>query len=354
MTSRNNQAGMASIVVVSMLVIILTLISVGYARLMSRTLNSSVNNQLGSGAYYAARSAISDATAYLADNPDVVADDCDDLLGTPGEGLEPSSNQLLQASNQAVSYKCILIDQTPTELSYQKIDAFKSQVVKLDPVGSAITSLRLTWQGSNGDGVGSPDNLTLPSPTNWATRKYEPLLRVTIYPVVNDADQLTLIEGRAKTFFLYPSSGGSQSFSFGTTNGSLQSITCSSSNNYHCNVNITNLNCGGDCGYYYLRLTPFYAQADIKIKANGGLTEFVGAQAAIDATAKSNTSTRRLLATVDIGTNNISPSDNAIPEYAIRSATTLCKRLNVNQPLPATPTNGIDSSAQAYCNLTLN
>src|SRR3990167_4237566 len=125
-----NQSGMASVVIVSVLVVILTLISVGFARVMDRAVNNSVNNQLGSSAYYVARSGISDASAYLAVTPNASADTCDDLLGS-GKPLQGASDSLSTASNGVAKYTCILIDQTPTELNYQKIDPFKSQVVKL-------------------------------------------------------------------------------------------------------------------------------------------------------------------------------------------------------------------------------
>src|SRR3990167_3239232 len=278
MTIKNNQSGMASIVVVSMLVIILTLISVGYARIMSRTLNSSVNNQLGSASYYAARSAISDGSYYLANNPNTVADDCDDLLGTDGEGLQPASKQFSDASGEAVSYKCILIDQTPTELSYQKIDAFKSQVVKVTPVSGNISRMLFSWQSST-DNTNLPTFPRLYSHSSWAGSKYTPLLRVAIYPVVSDSEPVSNLASRTKTFFLYPSSGGVEGINYSaspvTANGMLQEVHCDSgASGYSGSLNFCNLDinlsvaCGaGSCAYYYVRLTPFYDTADIKLRA---------------------------------------------------------------------------------------
>jgi Tfp pilus assembly protein PilX len=61
----HGQQGMASIVVVSVLVIILTLISIGFARLVSRTVTNSANRQFSASATYAAQSAINDVAGYL-------------------------------------------------------------------------------------------------------------------------------------------------------------------------------------------------------------------------------------------------------------------------------------------------
>ena len=354
---------MASLVIVSMLVVILTLISLGFAKLMDRALSSSVNSQLGSAAYYAARSAISDVMAFLSvpANSGVSVSVCND----------PVLADIYTAGNlsDTTKYTCLLIDQTPQELIYQKIEAFKSQVVKLQPEGAPpyIQSVLLSWQSTDRKN----DSLTCGPPTllkqsEWATQRCEPILRVSIYPIDSDGDSDSLadIENRAKTFFLFPSSGGSDTFPYTQQNGSITAVDCdgnppnpfSGSGYYHCNLRITGMQAGG-IQYLFIRLTPLYRQADIKIKAATGgspnnIVGFVGAQAVIDVTAKTNTTVRRLAARVDIsnvsGNNiNISPSDNSIPEFAIRSAGTLCKKLTVNNPAPNTT---VDS---AFCNLTL-
>src|SRR3989344_5604831 len=123
-----DQRGMASIVIVSMLVIILALITAGFARLMSRALSDTVNNQLGSAGYYAARSGISDAAAFLVANPGFQADSCDVLLGDASKPLQPASDNLSNSSSGTTAYTCILIDNSPADLIYQKVPAFKSQV----------------------------------------------------------------------------------------------------------------------------------------------------------------------------------------------------------------------------------
>ncbi|HET9850275.1 MAG TPA: hypothetical protein VFP35_01480, partial [Candidatus Saccharimonadales bacterium] len=47
------ESGMASIVVVSVLVVIVTLISIGFARIMNRTVSNAANRQASASATYA-------------------------------------------------------------------------------------------------------------------------------------------------------------------------------------------------------------------------------------------------------------------------------------------------------------
>ena len=365
-TSIGNQSGMASIVVVSILVIILALISLGFARLMDRAISNSLASQLGSAAYYAARSGINDAIAYLAANPTAPsANSCEDLLGTgpPPAPLQSAADAISQASGGVTEYTCILMERQPTSLNYQKIPPFKSQVVRLSaPAGSSFVNFTVSWQSSNRGYDQLPGSgEVLYQQTQWANNRYEPVLRLTVYPIDNDGDNDSLadVASNAKTFFLYPSSSGGGQLQFvATADGTLRNVSCpapSSANDYHCRVTIGNL--GGNRSYFFVRLTPLYQQADIKIEGvmnpGNNPARFTDAQSVIDVTAKSNTSVRRLAARVDTssiggGLVNISPRDDAMPENAIRTAGVLCKRLDV--------TGGAVSSEAAWralCNLSI-
>src|SRR5438045_1081715 len=65
---RLNQSGLASIVIVGVLVVLIALVSVGFSRLMNRNLNQSVQDQKSSAAYYAAESAVNDVVKQLKQN----------------------------------------------------------------------------------------------------------------------------------------------------------------------------------------------------------------------------------------------------------------------------------------------
>jgi hypothetical protein len=161
----------------------------------------------------------------------------------------------------------------------------------------------------------------------------------------------------ARTFFLYPSSVASASLQVNppSNNGLLADASCTpptSPNDFHCRATFTQLS---NTDYLFIRITPMYLQADVRIE--GVMTgnrpaQFINAQAIVDATAKSNESVRRLAARVDTSSLagsaqvNISPSEDAIPEFAIRSAATLCKQLDVSG-------GNVTTMFSALCNLTL-
>jgi hypothetical protein len=345
---------MASIVVVSMLVVILALISAGFARLMSRALSDTVNSQLGSAGFYVARSGISDAAAFLAANPGFNAGSCDVLLGDNTKPLQSASQNISDSSGGTAAYTCILIDNSPTRLIYQKIPAYESQVAKLDPESGSLQSLTISWQSTDASNNQTNCNL-LYTQTEWSSRLCEPLLRITLFRIAGDGDSLDNIENNTKTFFLIPG-GATNSVNFnGTATGSVLSVSCPNppgSNQYHCSVRVVGLGSGE---YFYARLTPLYQQADIQVEGivtGNDAAQFVGAQAVIDVTAKASSSVRRLAARVDTSSPNnqvnVSPSDDAMPEFAIRSAGTLCKRLLVNGSITVDP-----SAPQALCNLSL-
>jgi Tfp pilus assembly protein PilX len=57
----DNESGFASLVVASVLIVVLSLMTVGFAQLMRSNQTSALNKQLSDQAYYAAESGINDA-----------------------------------------------------------------------------------------------------------------------------------------------------------------------------------------------------------------------------------------------------------------------------------------------------
>ena len=295
------------------------------------------------------------------------ADTCDDLLGVgpPPKPLQASSDSISAASSGVTEYTCILINQQPSDLLYQKLPPLKSQVVKLEPPsGSNFNNLTISWQSSNRsyDQVPPPNSKILypevGSGVGWTDLRYEPMLRITLYRVDNSNPTLSNIANNARTFFLYPSSVASASLQVNPppNNGLLADASCTpppTPNDFHCRATFTQLS---NTDYLFMRITPIYLQADVRIEGvmNPGNrpAQFINAQAIVDATAKSNESVRRLAARVDTSSLagsaqvNISPSEDAMPEFAVRSAATLCKQLDVSG-------GNVTTMFSVLCNLTL-
>ncbi len=356
-----NQRGVASILVVAIVILLLTIISIGFARIMSRSTNTSLNGQLGSSASYAVQSALNDTVTYLKSHPATpTASTCNSsTLQTIYTGGNLSGNGNTQ-------YTCILINPKPGDLVYQNLPALGSQVIKMT-TDNTVDSAMFSWQAHDTSKSSLPaaGASSLLDETTWSSSNYAPMLRLTLYPVPSSGS-LAGTQSGSRTYFLYPNSGsagtiGSISYS-ATADGSLVKVNClaktlpssfSGTDVYTCNAIISGLSSViGAGGYFYVRLTPIYVDTDLKIKAvdsTGATVHFINVQAIVDVTAKANSAAKRLQARVDTGTENISPTDNAIPENTLRSAEALCKRLNIT----STGVASVDASASSICNLSI-
>ncbi len=337
---RRNQQGLASIVIVAVLVALLGLISIGFARLMDRAVTGSLNNQLSSAASYAVQSGINDTIAYLQANPGAASSNCNSLFSTNGGADGKIVPTLSSSANGTYKYSCILVDTTPPSLQYgtPAIPASNSQSAAINPAGKASQML-FSWQSA---GSGANQNANLPggspqlvSQNDWNRAGYEPMLRVTLYPVASDN---SFSQSSARTYFLYPSNSGSNQVSWsGNPDGSRVAINCNSqpggfTGSNKCNAAIVNL--PSSAAYYYARMTPIYYQAKIEIQArdsSGAQLNFSGDQDLVDVTAQAGAASKRQQARVEVGSSqDVAPATGGAPEDSVRSAQTICKRLLVN------------------------
>ncbi len=375
------QQGLASIVVVSVLIIIMTLISIGFARLVNRTAIDSANKQFSASTTYAVQSAINDVASYLkqyaAANPgsnflpqSTKCNGAGSLIGsTASPGPFYNDSNLSNDTSRSTQYTCLLLNPTPSNLVYTQVQNLKSQVVKVNTSASAgaLDKLMLSWQPSNNQITGYPTSASnLNDETTWnsttvnckdsagANASCIPMLRVAIFPV-SAGEALSGVQAQSKTIFLYPQtpSGNVPVKPFSSLNdGSLVPIPCTqtigstdfnptTSTGYTCNVILSALSTAispANTDSVYMRITPIYNQADVRIAANdkfGNTLNFINDQAVIDATAQTAGIVKRLQARVDTSSlangsggvdTNISSSSNDIPEQAVRSANALCKR----------------------------
>jgi hypothetical protein len=373
--TQRNQEGLASIVVVTVLIVLLSLISLGFAKIMSRSVANSTNRQLSSEATYAVQSGINDVVKFMTDyardsshsaSPWVRSDHCRDLIDRNPASGAAGRGPFIEDKNIGTNtvLNCILLNPTPTDLTYTAVPELKSQVIKLtsSAFSGSLNAMMVSWQATNGH-TGTPAsccNLNDEIAWNDDTNSYVPMLRMTLYhvPVNTAAATLDYLQSHAKTVFLYPQRPGASITNMcyaPSTNpcnvlsdGQILPVSCngpgvdpnfSGSADYQCNVIIKNLMAGvapGDqLNYYYVRLTPIYGQSDIKIKINDfwqQQLQFIGSQAIVDVTATTANVSKRLQARVDTSSilsnegGNESALDNNIPEDSLRSATNLCKR----------------------------
>lgn len=357
--TKKNESGLASIIVVSLLVVLLTLITVGFAKIMGRSVQNSTSNEAANSATYAAQSGLNDLATYLRQTgtSGVKATKCSDLIGT-SVVKGPFYNDANVSGDSNTRYTCLLINQEPSDLVYQNITNLKSQIVKLttDTVTSSISSYMFSWQARDTSKTSLPPPATnIQDETSWNTSNYVPVLRVTLYPVLTTGLLDDNVQSNSRTFFLVPANAGgagSKSFDYlSTANGARQKVQCDTASvpgftgsaDYQCNAVVTGLEKITNIDYFYARISPIYNNVDIKIKGNdidNRLVKYKKVQAVLDVTAKAGAAAKRLQSRVDIaGINsvtgsvsespNISADDNAAPDFTIRSSNAICKQFKI-------------------------
>jgi Tfp pilus assembly protein PilX len=328
---RKNQQGMASVISTLIIVILLSLICVGFAKIMNRSLQESLSSNLASAANYVAQSGVNDAISYIKVHgkdsvPEENRNDCSWLKGSP-----PKKINYNVSSDNNVRYTCILINPKSYDLVYQ-VQPYVSQIANV----SGASKILLSWDSATGSSNNLPaKNDKLLDETTWGMNEYPPVLRLTLYPIQTN---LFGAKDDSRTYFLYPAWEGTESdnsINFQTaTNGSIQYINCNNKSlnftgsiDRKCNVVITTLPTTPPT-VVYARLTPLYSGANIVIKGNDDSnkkTQFYS-QTTIDVTAQSGSATKRLQVRISEKTD--------IPEYALRTTNLLCKRLTVVPPAP--------------------
>ncbi|MBI5906757.1 hypothetical protein HY857_01745 [Candidatus Saccharibacteria bacterium] len=215
-----NQQGIVSIMVVSILVILISLVTIGFARLMNRETREALDKQLGVQSYYAAESGVNDAISYInqkkgsGDIKDADLTTCDDSRSKLNFNLSDATEK------GNAQYSCVLIDTEPAALIYN-IKAGQSKVFSFDQ--EKLASILISWQkdgtspSDNYRPVGKRDFTPVSAWVDSAGRPATGALKVSIYPVMLQyntggssgnppvpLDDRVLTARNARTFFLYP------------------------------------------------------------------------------------------------------------------------------------------------------
>jgi Tfp pilus assembly protein PilX len=344
------QQGFVSIITASLIMIITTLIVIGFSQLMQREQRQSLDRQLNSQALYAAETGLNDLYDRLQKGELTKEENLDDCSvdDWPNGGIvNPDS------TNEA-AYTCILYDQTPSYLEFNNgaVTTQQSKIFPIQPKGSGtdsnprVKSLKFSWSGASAntdftlDHSGNCSPTALGLPIN-ASEPGVPILRVDLVRLPTDTaiSLNTLTEEGTITFFLYPKNGcgeTSSDYSSHTSaehKGKVIGVSCRNANGYACEYEITNMHsqASTESDRYFARIKSIYNDADVRIEGNstasgnGGVIEFVGAQVIADVTGKSNDVLRRIK--VQIGNPGY-----PIPEFVVQGLSGVCKGIEISPP----------------------
>jgi hypothetical protein len=332
-----NQSGIVSFFVVFIIMMVLTLIVLSFAKLVRREQRQTLDRQLNTQAFYAAETAVNDAINELRNNPALFnndySNDCDAFVIAANL---TGARVLDSTTGGVISYSCLLVDTSPPELNYSSVPTNESIVIPIrPPVGQTITSLEISWS----DAAGGTDLVSCPAagayPGTWPSNCDVGMLRLELLPFAGATPRNGLLRNRMVTY-LQPSGATAQvNFNESADNstlspfyrtGSRYAATCNvAALPRQCGATITGLNLTNG----YLRFKAIYRAAAVTIRAYNGATrvDLLGAQAEIDATGRANDVLRRIKVNAPIGTDGL-----PTPEFTLQSTLSQCKRFEIAPP----------------------
>lgn len=336
---------MVAIMVTLILMIVISLLVLGFAQISRRNQRQALDRQLSTQAFYAAETGVNDVAQLIksAGPGATIPEKNNCAIGSDPfySGLDP----VVGAPEDGVQYTCILVDPTPNSLEYRGVGA-TGTIFPIVAESGTIGSIRLTWTPDSGDDGGPPPTQQCPTSSSlssstaftnvsgWACGYG--LLRFDLVPTAGSLSFSGLQNSMMTTFAVPLRSGGSSSITYsgGPANSRVGAV-CS---NNSCSVTI-NLSPAGS--RYHMRVLSLYKEMpSLRVEAfsgsngSGGLVSLRDAQVLVDATGKAQDVLRRIQVRLPVnsGPNNMS-------DYAIQSTEAICKRFSV-----------MDGRFQSYAN----
>lgn len=356
----NKQNGAVSIFIVVFTALLITIITVGFLRIMARDQQQATASDLSQSAYDAASAGVEDAKRALARyyaatgaNRSTIegilnSHSCDTVSRILYGG---SADETLVASDETLdqAYTCVKIF-LQTDNYIGSLGADQSQVIPLTS-RSTFDRVRIEWfsqrdlsSGITQFVVPTGASTALPAQDNW-DRSRPPLLEAQLIQhgsdfTLGDFDSASSSQSNTNTLSLYPARLSSiPALRFAdnvrrspSANG-LQQVRClpnpsseTSWGNYSCRADIQlPTPVGGGSRSAYLRLTPRYNSTHYQVSLYNGsaVRNFDGVQPRIDSTGRANNLFRRIDARVE-------PSSSAVyPEAAVDITGNFCKVFSV-------------------------
>lgn len=350
------EGGYAAFTATLIIMVVISLIVLGFANNARNEQQRGLNNQLSLAAYYAAESGINDAYAIIKADLATGIQPPAQTQACHGPAYDPSASSTVLGPSGASptnypSYSCLLVNPTPPSLQYSPIDVGHGQVVPLFGVSQAsghpvsVRSVTISWQESglspSARFTGCPTTpYSFPAQANWSNCGAG-MLQVDLVPA-SGWSTVQQLQAATQSYFLEPlynsGSGGHNTIeNVGTTsNGVDFGTTCGSGREYACTITLQNLPAaifgppGRSQAAYYLHIVPIYENADVTVTAAGctGLgacsrpVDLADAQASVDSTGQDGSELKRIEERISI--NPV--GDNNQPPAALQTQNSLTKQ----------------------------
>lgn len=378
------EEGFVSLFTVIFFMLLISVITIGFLRIMSIEQRQALDNDLTASALASAESGIEDAKrailkySSLPPSDPLKADLRTALTSTACDALFSNANirsalnirndgSITGQANLNQFYTCLSVNlNSPDYVSSST--AGKSEFIPLrSQNGNSFDQIKVSWHlvsttvGKDGDGIPQryAPGLTLPrvtdsNPVNsWTDRGYPAYMRVEVYGFPNGNFNRNSVNDRTRSVFLVPntSSNGAAAgendpillstvdplpHNFDVAKTGVRGVRCKGNppavavGTYACTATIELPNdpgLRGNNNNYYLRLTPLYGathfRAELKDSATNSIVNFSEVQPIIDVTGRASDVFRRIQARVRLD------SITDLPEYTVESADTICKNMQV-------------------------
>ena len=356
----NNDNGFAPLIITVIVVIILSLLTVGFISLMSNNQKNSLNQQLNNDAYYAAETGVNDAIKAIDSGYTSSKLTCGPLAssGSSQPGQQYLENNIVNGPND--KYSCLLINPAPSSLQYSSIGLNQPTVVAISAINNShiptnIGSIEISWQPSP-QAASSPYTFApyswlqtcpqttgpcLPPQTSWmeGSNPITGILRAALTPLYTGS--LPTDTSSTYTAFLYPSvpetpssvqsiaSGPAYGPStIGSNAGEVIGGLCQNGGNSSgmpdaCNVSIDVSS--ANTSAFLLSLRSIYNRTQVTIQVFDQYHNplmIQGAQTMIDSTGYSHGVLRRIQVRVP------RMSDTGFPAFDLETTNKLCKDIS--------------------------
>ena len=326
-----DQQGMVSILVTMIIMIVISLIVIGFAQITRREQRQALDRQLSTQAFYAAETGINAAVkAIYQEGYTSEKTTC----GPESSGA--LSHNIIDATT-GVEYTCLLIDPTPNTLEYSSVETSDSTMIPLMAASGSLEKISLSWQDKTGgttySGCTTPSGgqYTFPAVSDWPAACNAGVLRIDLVPRETNLSRSGL-SSHTLSAFLYPQNGAASGTNYTYTvsspdQGAIIPVNCNGSATPRaCNLHLQLAGTTG-VGGYFLRVRSIYKSSALTVTgfiAGGQQIDLINAQAIIDSTGKANDVLRRIAVRVPL--SNIGA---AVPNFAVQTSDSLCKRFNI-------------------------
>lgn len=365
------QTGAVSIFAVIFSAMLLTILTVGFIKLMISDQQQASSNDLSQSAYDSAIAGVEDAKRLikLAHEGDETAQDALSnhssdcrVIALGGIGGSPSATETVIRTNSSAensfdqAYTCVKINMLTNDYLYESNEG-RGQIIPLKSNGD-FNKIVIEWFTEDDLSLGatiSEPPADLPPKASWGENT-PPLIRVQLITPGTGFSIDSLDSANAsQTTFLKPESivGGavagsaismtpdvkSRATAGETINNSFEPIICSSgleaNGGYSCRVE---LKLSSDSGMYssrvitaeasntaFLRLNTIYRDANVRVQLmnNSDVVSFNGVQPAVDSTGRASSLFRRVEARLRMG------DDFPYPDGSVDIMNSLCKNFAV-------------------------